>query len=183
MYLSKTGNIMQSLDYLMKNYADSILSYTIKEIKDLIGSDPEATVILDYLKELTARIQEFVTPKEGASEVATPMGGRVEVNKKSQCRDNMRMLVQFAEGNSYAPIVCFDPTVNREITYAIAYGFVEQQPNAKYKLTDRGQRLIEQIKVVGDLMTIEINDLNILAKKLTENKVNEIVDRWRAKDA
>jgi hypothetical protein len=75
MYLSKTGNIMQSLDYLMKNYANSFLSYTITEIKDLIGSDPKATVILDYLKELSARIQEFVTPMEGESEVPATMGG------------------------------------------------------------------------------------------------------------
>ena len=32
-------------------------------------------------------------------------------------------------------------------------------------------------------MVIEINDLNSLAKKLTESKVEEIVDRWRIRDA
>ena len=32
-------------------------------------------------------------------------------------------------------------------------------------------------------MTVEISSLNLLAKKLTETKVNEIVDMWRAKDA
>ena len=32
-------------------------------------------------------------------------------------------------------------------------------------------------------MVVEIDDLNLLAKKLTENKVEEIVDRWRIKDA
>lgn len=32
-------------------------------------------------------------------------------------------------------------------------------------------------------MVIEIGDLNLLAKKLTERKVEEIVDRWRIKDA
>lgn len=80
-------------------------------------------------------------------------------------------------------IVRFDPAVNRALTYAIAYGFIERQQNAKYKLTDRGQRLAEQIKVVGDLMAVEISDLNNLAKKLTETKVDEIVDRWRTNDA
>lgn len=53
----------------------------------------------------------------------------------------------------------------------------------QYKLTDRGKQLAEQIKAVGDLMVIEIGDLNLLAKKLTERKVEEIVDRWRIKDA
>jgi hypothetical protein len=98
-------------------------------------------------------------------------------------RSNMNKLIEFAGGTDSAPIVRFDPAVNRALTYAIAYRFIERQQNAKYKLTDRGQRLAEQIKVVGDLMTVEISDLNNLAKKLTEAKVNEIVDRWRAKDA
>ena len=67
--------------------------------------------------------------------------------------------------------------------YAIGYGLIKRQQNAKYKLTDRGKQLAEQIKAVGDLMVIEIGDLNLLAKKLTERKVEEIVDRWRIKDA
>lgn len=60
---------------------------------------------------------------------------------------------------------------------------IERQRNAKYKLTDRGKKLVEQIKIVGDLMVTEIDDLNLLAKKLTESKVEEIVDTWRIKDA
>lgn len=60
---------------------------------------------------------------------------------------------------------------------------IERQRNAKYKLTDRGKKLAEQIKIVGDLMVTEIGDLNLLAKKLTESKVEEIVDTWRIKDA
>lgn len=95
----------------------------------------------------------------------------------------MMRLIEFTEGTGSAPIVRFDPSVNRALMYAIAYGLIERQQNAKYKLTDRGQRLAEQITVVGDLMIVEISDLNTLSKKLTETKVNEIVDRWRVKDA
>lgn len=97
--------------------------------------------------------------------------------------DNMKKLVEFAEGKGNIPVVRFDPTVNRALTYAIAYGLIERQQNAKYKLTDRGRKLAEQIKIVGDLMAVEISDLNTLAKKLTEVKINEMVDRWRMKDA
>ena len=97
--------------------------------------------------------------------------------------DNMRKLVAFVDGTGSAPIVRFDPSVNRALTYAIGYGLVKQQENAKYKLTDRGKQLAEQIKTVGDLMVVEMNDLNSLAKKLTEGKIEEIVDRWRIKDA
>lgn len=98
-------------------------------------------------------------------------------------QENMRKLVEFADGIGSAPIVRFDPSVNRALTYVIGYGLIKRQQNAKYKLTDRGKQLAEQIKVVGDLMVIEIGDLNLLAKKLTESKVEEIVDRWRIKDA
>ena len=98
-------------------------------------------------------------------------------------QENMRKLVDFADGIGSAPIVRFDPSVNRALTYAIGYGLIKRQQNAKYKLTGRGKQLAEQIKVVGDLMVIEIGDLNLLAKKLTERKVEEIVDRWRIKDA
>lgn len=96
---------------------------------------------------------------------------------------NVMRLIEFAEGAGSVPIVRFDPSVNRALTYAIAYGLIERQQNAKYKLTDRGQRLAEQVTLVGDLMTVEISNLKMLAKKLTETKVNEIVDRWRVKDA
>ncbi|WMJ22676.1 hypothetical protein RBG61_11850 [Paludicola sp. MB14-C6] len=96
---------------------------------------------------------------------------------------NMVRLIEFTEGTGSVPIVRFDPSVNRALTYAIAYGLIERQQNAKYKLTDHGQRLADQIMVVGDLMVVEIRNLNLLAKKLTETKVNEIVDKWRVKDA
>ena len=97
-------------------------------------------------------------------------------------QNNMKKLIKFTEETGNAPIVRFDPAVNRALTYAMAYGLIEQQQTAKYKLTDRGRQLTEQIKLAGDLMVIEINDLNTLAKKLTETKVNEIVDMWRLKD-
>ena len=97
-------------------------------------------------------------------------------------RDNMQKLVEFTNGTGSAPIVRFDPSVNRAITYAVAYRLIEQQ-NAKYRLTDRGRQLAEQIRNAGDLMMIEIKELNTLSKKLTETKINEIVDRWRMKNA
>ena len=98
-------------------------------------------------------------------------------------QENMRKLLEFTDGTGTAPIVRFDPSVNRALTYSIAYGLIEQQPNAKYKLTERGHHLAEQIKIAGDLMVIEIGNLNTLAKKLTEAKVNDIVDMWRMKNA
>jgi len=97
-------------------------------------------------------------------------------------RANMKRLVEFVGETINAPIIRFDPAVNRALAYAIAYGFIEQRKSATYKLTERGQKLADQIKLVGDLMAVEISDLDLLAKKLTETKVNEIVNMWRAKN-
>lgn len=71
-------------------------------------------------------------------------------------QENMRKLLEYTDGTGTAPIVRFDPSVNRALTYSIAYGLIEQQPTAKYKLTERGHQLAEQIKIAGDLMVIEI---------------------------
>jgi hypothetical protein len=96
-------------------------------------------------------------------------------------QDNMSKLIDYADGVGYSPIVRFDPAVNRALSFAIAYVFVEQQRTGKYKLTDRGERLVEQIKIVGDLMVSEINNLNTLAKKLTEGKVDSLLELWRGR--
>ena len=98
-------------------------------------------------------------------------------------QSNLKKLVEFTEEIGTMPIVRFDPAVNRALTYAIAYGFISQQPNGKYKLTDLGKKLADHVKFAGDLMSVEINSLNTLAKKLTEKKIEEIVKIWRTKYA
>jgi len=91
----------------------------------------------------------------------------------------MKKLIEFADGKGNIPLVRFDPAVNKALNYAIAYGFIEQQKTSNFKLTDQGKKLAEQIRLVEDLMITEIYDLNILAKKLTEGKVKELVEKWR----
>jgi len=92
--------------------------------------------------------------------------------------DNMSRLIKFIERTGNTPLVRFDPAVNRALTYAIAYGFIEQQKANNFKLTDQGKKLAEKIKLVGDLMVTEIKNLSILAKKLTEGKIKELVEKW-----
>lgn len=71
--------------------------------------------------------------------------------------ETMSQLINYAEGYGPAPIVHFDPAVNKALTFAIAYGFVSQQRNGNYKLTTKGHNLAERIKIVGDLMTSELS--------------------------
>lgn len=60
----------------------------------------------------------------------------------------------------------------------LGYGLIKRQQNSKFKLTDRGRLLAEQIKADGNLMVVEINDLCLLSKRLTENKVDEMIGKW-----
>jgi hypothetical protein len=93
-------------------------------------------------------------------------------------RNNMKQLIEFASDIGIAPIVRFDPAVNRALSFGIAYKFIEQQKNGNYTLTELGKKLADQIIYVEDLMISEISDLNELSKKLTEKKINELVEMW-----
>ncbi|HYE82240.1 MAG TPA: hypothetical protein VEG39_08745 [Clostridia bacterium] len=96
----------------------------------------------------------------------------------------MEKLIRFAEGKfSTLSLVRFDPAVNKALTFSVAYGFVAQQKNGNYRLTERGHNLAEQIIMASDLMASEIHDLNELSKKLTESKIKELTDMWRIKNA
>ena len=98
-------------------------------------------------------------------------------------KETMDRLINYAEGNGPAPIVRFDPAVNKALTFAIAYGFVSQQRNGNYKLTTKGHNLAERIKIAGNLMTSELTSLKELSKKLTEGKIKELTELWRANNA
>lgn len=96
---------------------------------------------------------------------------------------NLQELIRCVNGARSLPLVRFDPSVNKALMYAVAYGLVEQQKNAKYKFTERGKQLAEEVLLVKDLMEVEKEGLHEISKKLSENKVKEIVNKWRVDDA
>ncbi|TGA95894.1 hypothetical protein E4665_17200 [Sporolactobacillus shoreae] len=99
-------------------------------------------------------------------------------------RNNMDKLLKFAnEELSNSPIVRFDPSVNKALTFSVAYGFIMQQKSGNYKLTDKGRNLTDQIQAVDDLMISEKIDLSRLSKKLSEKKIQELTEIWRFNNA
>ena len=98
-------------------------------------------------------------------------------------RKNMDNLIEFSDKMNESVVVRFDPAVNRALTYAVAYGFVVQQQNGNYKLTDQGKSFAERIKLAGDLMVTEIRELTDLSKRLTETRIKELTEIWRDRHA
>lgn len=96
---------------------------------------------------------------------------------------NMDNLLEFSDKTNESVVVRFDPAVNRALTYAVAYGFVVQQQNGNYKLTDQGKNFAERIKLAGDLMVTEIRELTDLSKRLTESRIKELTEIWRDRHA
>lgn len=95
-------------------------------------------------------------------------------------KNGMDKLRSFAESDNIAnPVVLFDPAVNRAITFAIADGFIGQQKNGNYKLTDKGKDLVATIEQDEQLMVVEKQELSCLAKNLTEMKIDDLSETWR----
>lgn len=77
------------------------------------------------------------------------------------------------------PIIRFDPSVNRAVSFAIADEIIFQGKNGKYVLTDKGQKLVSKIDENSEIFTSEKKTLSILSKKLTDNKIKQLSDIWR----
>ena len=92
----------------------------------------------------------------------------------------MDKLLDFAQNEFISPpIVRFDPSVNRAVTFAIAEGLVFQGNNGKYLLTDKGRNLVAEIDKDATVLVAEKFDLASLSKKLTDQKIKQLSDVWR----
>lgn len=94
-------------------------------------------------------------------------------------KEKINRVINFCTGLEEDLVVRFEPAVNRALSYAVAYKYVVQMDNGKYKLTDIGRCWAKHINDDGNLMVSEISDLRSIAKKLTESRIQELVKRWR----
>ena len=124
----------------------------------------------------------------------TPIASSLVINESISTTSGLSLLIlshnsspSFAQKITEIFLLCkilrFDPAVNRALDYAVAYGFVVQQPTGNFKLTDNGKSFAERIKIEGNLMATEIKDLTELSKKLTETRIKELVEIWEDKYA
>ncbi len=93
-------------------------------------------------------------------------------------------LLQFCDENNlfFISAIRFDPAVNRVLEYALADGLIKQLVKGTYKLTEKGKKFVKQIKLDKELMSNEIDFLERIGNRLSEEKISELMDRWRYTD-
>lgn len=93
----------------------------------------------------------------------------------------MERLINFTRSDyALPPIIRFDPAVNRAVSFAVADGLIFQAINGKYVLTDKGKMLVSEIEKDSEVLVVEKHDLSILSKKLTDEKIKQLSEVWRA---
>lgn len=70
-----------------------------------------------------------------------------------------------------------EPTLNRGLQYAISEK-VCRRINNKFELTDKGVQLFNSIKRDKELLKTEKIFLNIIGKKISDDKINNLVKKW-----
>lgn len=107
--------------------------------------------------------------------IATSMNNEEEKkNLLAFCSSNNRMLVT---------TVRFDPAINRILKYAVADGMVRQLVQGTFRLTDKGKKFVKIIMNDDCLMKDEKDFLNKLSDGLTQEKIADLIQVWRYKNA
>ena len=94
--------------------------------------------------------------------------------------DSMYQLEEWTGGRlSEAPVISFDPAVNRALLYAISEKLILQQKDGKLKLDQLGKKYVGMIMDDPSLMIREKNYLSKISTKVTEVLIKEIMTNWR----
>ncbi|WP_299095533.1 hypothetical protein [uncultured Metabacillus sp.] len=94
-------------------------------------------------------------------------------------RKEFEKLITFLnDGKSPLDIIRFDPSVNRGIDFAIAEKIIHRQKNGLFKLSNKGKIFINEIIKDKEIFLLEKKQLNIIADRLTEEKIEQLKTVW-----
>lgn len=92
---------------------------------------------------------------------------------------SLERLKEFIENDEEDYRIKYDPIVTRVIQYLIYDGLLCQQTNKKYKLTDKGKTFVKKIDEDKSLLVREKQILEVIGKKLKEDKIDQLQLMWR----
>ncbi|WP_280159450.1 hypothetical protein P5491_012830 [Priestia megaterium] len=78
------------------------------------------------------------------------------------------------------PLWRLEPSLNRALNFAVGENLLMQK-NGKYKLSEKGKILVQDVLKDKELMKIEKTFLTTVGKKITEKKVKELSEKWGGK--
>ncbi len=95
-----------------------------------------------------------------------------------------RKLIKFINSHlQYEFVVRFDPALNRALEYALADELIVQQGNGTYKLTVKGKQLAKEIAEDKEILCDEKDILSEISLNLTEERIKDILERWKYQNA
>ena len=98
-------------------------------------------------------------------------------------KEIMDKLIAFTQGDSEAPVIRFDPAVNKAVSFALADSLIIQTNKGKYALSEKGKLFVSKIKNDSEVLAAEKIELKNLSKKLSDEKIKHLSEIWRSKYA
>lgn len=97
-------------------------------------------------------------------------------------KDELDKLLAFVNGKLEYPIIRYDPSINRAISFALAEGLINKQVNGLLRLTAKGKTFTSELMKDNQMLIIEKIALKEIAEKLTEEKISSVLADWRSFD-
>ena len=129
---------------------------------------------ISYRISLICLIIHLCCGRKGCSLIKMHTISSAVLNKKYYDVLNKYLL----SNNSEIIIVRFDSALNRAINYAVYDEIIIQQGNGTYRLTNKGKELAKFIINQKDIFVNEIDILNNIGLKLTNEKLDDLKERW-----
>jgi hypothetical protein len=92
---------------------------------------------------------------------------------------NIKKIIDWVDTNFQSDFAVWgiEPTLNRGLQYAISEK-VCRRINNKFELTEKGVQLFNSIKRDKELLKTEKIFFNIIGKKISDDKINNLVKKW-----
>lgn len=97
--------------------------------------------------------------------------------------ERMAQITEYVDNNFKGKLSLWriDPLVNRALEFGIAENFFIHK-KGKYALANRGKQLSDLILDEDDIFVEEKSFLKEIGKKISETKINSMIDKWKGVD-
>jgi hypothetical protein len=77
------------------------------------------------------------------------------------------------------PVVRFEPSLNRAISFALAEQLVSRESNGTIRLTAKGSRLADEVMRIPECLDVEKEFLNKISGKVSQRQIDDLLS-WNS---